>query len=158
MGAAPVCTANRQTCPAGAAQENIVGCCCAFATGAKRADSARPIAIGWYPAMIAQPADARTSPSVAATGRLAGTVENRRNRLVGELTGERRDELDYVGAGSPTMLADSVLLHAQRRMIAASPSDHQLDRVVLDPHNDLLDQRTDDSFPSSRRSFGCRGS
>lgn len=48
------------------------------------------------------------------------------------------------------MLADSVLLHAQRRMIAASPSDHQLDRVVLDPHNDLLDQRTDDSFPSSR--------
>ena len=42
MGAAPVCTEDWQTCPTGARQKKIVGCCCAFAAVAA-ADSERPI-------------------------------------------------------------------------------------------------------------------
>ena len=102
-------------------------------------------------AMIAQEADPRTGPAVAAPGRLAGAIEDRRNRLVGQLPGERRDEFDDIGICSPAMLAGAVLAHAHWRVVAACPSDHQVERVVLDPHHDLLDQRADDPLSGGRR-------
>jgi hypothetical protein len=101
--------------------------------------------------VIAHDADARTGPAVAAPRGLARAVENRGDGLVRKLTGERGDELDHIGIGSPAMLARAVLTHPQGRVVTAHPSDHQVERVVLDPHHDLFDQRADDPLAGRRR-------
>src|SRR5271155_3267710 len=41
------------------------------------------------------------------------------------------------------MLADAVLAHAQGRVVAALPSDHETKRVILDANDNLVDQRAD---------------
>jgi hypothetical protein len=44
---------------------------------------------------------------------------------------------------------------AQGSVVAAGPSDHQVERVILDPHHDLLDQGADDPLSGCRRRTGA---
>ena len=111
---------------------------------------ALPVTIRRDPAMIAQEADPRTGPAVAAPRRLSGAVEYWRNCFVGQLPGEHGDEFNHVGIGSPAMLSGAILAHAQRGVVAARPSNDESECVVLDPHHDLLDQGADDPLAGGR--------
>jgi hypothetical protein len=112
---------------------------------------ALPVTIRRDPAMIAQKAAPRTGPAVATPSGLSSAVEDWRNCFVGQLPGERGDEFDHVAIRSPAMLAGAVLTHAQRGVVAARSSNNESECVVLDPHNDLLDQRPDDPLAGGRR-------
>src|SRR5438067_995078 len=53
------------------------------------------------------------------------------------------------------MLAGAVLAHAQASVIATGPSDHQAERIILDPNDDLLNQGADDPLSGCRRRTGA---
>jgi len=75
---------------------------------------------------------------------LAGPVEDSRDRLIRHLTRQYRHELNYVGVGAPAMLAGAVLANPESGMVAALPTDNEIEGVVLDTGNDLFDQCPDD--------------
>ncbi len=105
--------------------------------------------------VVAQPAHASAGPAVAAPGLLSSPVEQARDGLVGHLPRHYRDEVDDIQVGAPAVLAGPVLAHPQGCMVAARPSDHQVERIALNPDHDLLDQRADDPLACRRRVAGA---
>ena len=99
--------------------------------------------------MVAQHANPRAGPAVAASGGLAGPVEHGGNGLVRQQAGERGHQVHHLGIRAPAMLADMVLGHTQWRVITALPANDDVERAVLDAHDDFVDQGADD--PLARR-------
>ena len=109
------------------------------------------IAIGGNLAMIAHRTYARAGPSLSSPRRLAGPIENGRNRRIRHQSRQDADKLDDIRVGAPTMLPNTVFADLQRRVIVARPPDHKHQRVGLDANDDLLDQRPDDPLAGCRR-------
>src|SRR6516162_673325 len=67
--------------------------------------------------VVLTPKRANTSPcpAVPATSRLAGSVEQRGDRLVGHLPRQGTDQINDFDIGSPSRLAGAVALHNQTR-------------------------------------------
>jgi hypothetical protein len=59
--------------------------------------------------------------------------------LIRHLTRQTRHELDYVRVGAPAMLAGAVLADPESGMVAALPTDNEIEGVILDMCNDLFD-------------------
>jgi hypothetical protein len=73
-----------------------------------------------------------------------------RDGLIRHLTSEHCDEFDHIRVRAPAVLAGAVLAHLQGRVVTAYPSDHEVQHVVLDPHDNLLDQCADDPLAGRR--------
>ena len=78
--------------------------------------------------------------------RLPGPIESGRNPHVRHLPGHRPHQIDDFGVDTPAMLTRAVLAHLESRVILARPADDEIETVILNAHDDLLDQHADYPF------------
>jgi hypothetical protein len=87
--------------------------------------------------LMAQGANTSPCPTVAATGRFAGSIEQRRDRLVGHLARQSANQINHLHVGGPSRLTGAVALRGQAGVVAALPVDDQLQGVADDVDDDL---------------------
>src|SRR5690606_39780197 len=113
-----------------------------------------PLPVDGNAMAVAVRSHTRLGPSVSLAGAFAGPVQDRGNAAVRLLPGQGPYEVVRFRGCDPAMLAGPVLRHGQTGMVAALPVDHELDRVVDQPDDDLHDERAQDTLLCLR---GCSG-
>src|SRR5437868_2953938 len=101
------------------------------------------IAIDGNAVVIAEGADPRFGPTVAATGRLSGAIEEPRDLLVGHQARQLADQRQRVFGHCPAMLAGSIHLQLQRGVVSA----RQCRTISMRP----LSMRTTTSYSAARK-------
>ena len=109
------------------------------------------VPVGCNLPMVAQRTNPRSCPTVPAARHLASAIEDSGNCRIRHLPRQDLDEFDHIRLGAPAVLPPTVLADAQRGMIVPGPPDDESERIVLDGHDDLLDQGPDDPLSGCRR-------
>jgi hypothetical protein len=104
--------------------------------------------------LVAQGANTPPCPAVTPTGRLAGSIEQRGDRLVWHLSRQGTNQVNDFHIGCPSRLAGAIPLHHQAGMVAALPVDDQLQAFADDVDDDLGYDGSNDLLARFRRGAG----
>jgi hypothetical protein len=108
--------------------------------------------------MIAEGAYPVLGPAVVAAGRLAGPVQDGCDGLIRHQPRRLSDEHLRLLVGRPAVFAARILLHLERRVVAALPVQDKVDIAVRNAHHDLVEHCANDPLAGRHRSRGTRPS
>lgn len=95
---------------------------------------------------VAKTADVASRPAGAMPCPLAGSIQDRCDRQIGQLPRQVANEIDNISLNCPAGLADLVFLHRHPGVIATLPMNDERQCVVNGIDNDFFDQQPNDLF------------
>ncbi len=103
---------------------------------------------------VAKTADVASRPAGAMPCPLAGSIQDRCDRQIGQLPRQVANEIDNISLNCPAGLADLVFLHRHPGVIATLPMNDERQCVVNGIDNDFFDQQPNDLLACLDRRVG----